>query len=95
MPVIPLTITISLTLVFTFVMFFLFDHSSRFRNPERESLLPLNEETPRVAGRRGTTHARLGHPHDHGHAADGCGCHSGARPPCPGCLKPSTRRDHH
>ena len=50
MPVIPLTITVSLCLVLTFVVFFLRQHSRRFGNAERESLLPLAEETPRVAG---------------------------------------------
>lgn len=50
MPVIPLTITVSLCLVLTFVVFFLREHSRRFGNAERESLLPLAEETPRVAG---------------------------------------------
>ena len=46
MPVIPLTITVSLCLVFTFVVFFLREHARRFGNAERESLLPLGEETP-------------------------------------------------
>jgi hypothetical protein len=50
MPVIPLTITVSLCLVLTFVVFFLREHSRRFGNAERESLLPLAEETPRIAG---------------------------------------------
>lgn len=50
MPVIPLTLTVSLCLVFTFVVFFLREHAGRFSNAERESLLPLAEETPRVAG---------------------------------------------
>jgi hypothetical protein len=48
MPVIPLTITVSLCLVLTFVVFFLREHANRFGNAERESLLPLAEETPRV-----------------------------------------------
>lgn len=48
MPVIPLTITVSLCLVFTFVVFFIRENSRRFSNAERESLLPLADETPRV-----------------------------------------------
>ncbi len=48
MSVIPLTITVSLCLVFTFVVFFIRENSRRFSNAERESLLPLAEETPRV-----------------------------------------------
>jgi len=50
LPVIPLTITVSLCLVFTFVIFFLREHARRFGNAERESLLPLADETPRIAG---------------------------------------------
>jgi hypothetical protein len=50
MPVVPLTLTISLTLVFTFVIFFLREHArGRVSSAERDSLLPLNEETPRPA----------------------------------------------
>jgi hypothetical protein len=49
MSVIPLTLTISLCLVFTFVVFFLKENARRFRSAERESLLPLSEETPRLA----------------------------------------------
>lgn len=56
MSVIPLTLSISLCLVFTFVVFFLRDHARHsFSSAERESLLPLVDETPRPAGR----------PHDH------------------------------
>lgn len=51
MSVIPLTLTISLCLVFTFVVFFLRENSRRFHSAERESLLPLADETPRVAHR--------------------------------------------
>lgn len=48
MAVIPLTLTISLCLVFTFVVFFLREQARRsFSSAERESLLPLSEETPR------------------------------------------------
>jgi len=51
MDVIPLTLTISLCLVFTFVLFFLREHSRHpFSSAERESLLPLADETPRPEG---------------------------------------------
>ncbi|HRI83337.1 MAG TPA: hypothetical protein PLF88_12915 [Opitutaceae bacterium] len=88
MSVIPLTLTISLCLVFTFVVFFLRENSRRrFSSAERESLLPLAEETPRVA----RTHDHDGHHDHHGHHGhhkhDGCGCKDGSRPPCVGCLK--------
>lgn len=53
LPVIPLTISVSLCLVFTFVLFFLREQTRRFGNAERESLLPLAEETPRLAGGAG------------------------------------------
>lgn len=50
MNVIPLTLTISLCLVFTFVVFFLRESSRRrFSSAEREALLPLAEEMPRVS----------------------------------------------
>ena len=51
MAVVPLTLTISLCLVFTFVVFFLREHArGPLSSPERDSLLPLVEETPRIAG---------------------------------------------
>ena len=50
MPVVPLTLTISLTLVFTFVVFFLREHArGRVSSVERDSLLPLAEEKPHLA----------------------------------------------
>jgi hypothetical protein len=52
MSVVPLTLTISLCLVFTFVLFFLREHSRRrFGSAESEALLPLSEETRRVQPR--------------------------------------------
>jgi hypothetical protein len=77
MPVVPLTITISLTLVFTFVIFFLREHArGRVSSAERDSLLPLADENVRLAA------ISVHQEHDH----DGCGCRDGSRPPCPGCL---------
>jgi hypothetical protein len=50
MAVVPLTLAISLCLVFTFVAFFLREHArGRLSSPERDSLLPLADETPRFA----------------------------------------------
>jgi len=54
MAVIPLTLAISLCLVFTFVVFFLREQSRHpFGSAERESLLPLSEERPRTDGTDG------------------------------------------
>jgi hypothetical protein len=51
MAVVPLTLTISLCLAFTFVVFFLREHArGPLSSPERDSLLPLAEERPRLAG---------------------------------------------
>jgi hypothetical protein len=76
MPVVPLTIIVSLCLAFSFVMFFLREHArGRLGSAERDSLLPFAEEGSRLA------HARTP-----GRATPaGCGCHDGSRPPCPGC----------
>lgn len=58
MSVVPLTLTISLCLVFTFVVFFLREHArGSLSSAERDSLLPLAEEKPRVGTR----------PHDRRH----------------------------
>jgi len=49
MAVVPLTLTISLCLVFTFVIFFLREHArGHLSSAERDSLLPLADENPRV-----------------------------------------------
>lgn len=75
MPVVPLTILVSLTLVFSFVVFFLREHArGRVSSAERDSLLPLAEETPRVASAHSPSHSP-------------CGCKDGSRPPCAHCLK--------
>jgi hypothetical protein len=50
MSVVPLTLTLSLCLSLTFVLFFLREFTRRrFSGDARESLLPLAEETPRIA----------------------------------------------
>jgi hypothetical protein len=78
MSVVPLTLVISLCLVFTFVVFFLREHArGRVSCAERDSLLPLAEENPRTA------HVTV-HDDSIGH---GCGCADGSREPCPGCLR--------
>lgn len=78
MPVVPLTLTISLCLVFSFVVFFLREQSrGRVSSAERDSLLPLADEKPQLA------HASSGTDS----APHACGCHDGSRPPCAGCLR--------
>lgn len=78
MPVVPLTLTISLCLVFTFVLFFLREQSQgRLSSAERDSLLPLADEKPQLAHAIGDTDS----------APHACGCHDGSRPPCAGCLR--------
>ncbi|HTQ31094.1 MAG TPA: hypothetical protein VMI53_07780 [Opitutaceae bacterium] len=53
MSVIPLTLAISLCLVFTFLVFFLKEQAHRHhRSAEHEALLPLAEEKPRLVTRR-------------------------------------------
>ena len=50
MAVVPLTLTISLCLVFTFIVFFLREHArGHLSSAESDSLLPLAEENPRLA----------------------------------------------
>ena len=52
MSVVPLTVIISLCLVFSFVIFFLREHArGRLSSAERDSLLPLAEENARLARR--------------------------------------------
>ncbi len=49
MDVVPLTLTISLCLVATFIVFFLREHArGRVSSVERDSLMPLAEEMPRL-----------------------------------------------
>jgi hypothetical protein len=52
MSVVPLTVIISLCLVFSFVVFFLREHArGRLSSAERDSLLPLAEENARLVAR--------------------------------------------
>ena len=85
MSVIPITVFLSLGLVFIFVVLFWREQRrNRFASPERDSLLPLAEETAR----------RVEHPMSppptQEHSAADCGCERGERPPCAGCLRPAT-----
>ena len=60
MDVVPLTLAISLCLVFTFVAFFLREHArGRLSSAERDSLLPLADETPRFVTTRANRSAPL------------------------------------
>ena len=53
MSVVPLTVIISLCLVFSFVIFFLREHArGRVSSAERDSLLPLAEEKAQLASTR-------------------------------------------
>lgn len=53
MSVVPLTVIISLCLVFSFVIFFLREHArGRVSSAERDSLLPLAQEKPQLATSR-------------------------------------------
>jgi hypothetical protein len=103
MSVIPLTVFFSLLLAGTFVVLFLREQGRRhLTSPERDSLLPLADETP-VSGEscaprqmhlRGLSPGAMAKndeqapEDDHDH--DSCGCRDGARPPCAHCLR---RRD--
>jgi ATP-dependent Zn protease len=50
MSVIPLTLVISLCLVFTFLVFFLREHSrSKLSSAERDSMLPFGKEDSKVS----------------------------------------------
>lgn len=80
MSVIPLTLFVSLLLTGLFI--FLFVHvqrRTRFTSAERDSLLPLADESPRVAG--------------HAHGKRPCGCRDGSRLPCADCLKRRDEQD--
>lgn len=92
MAVVPLTLTISLCLVFTFIVFFLREHArGRLSSAERDSLLPLAEESPLVAMAGRPPHLDRDRPHPHHAANSACGCRSGVRAPCAGCVK---RHEH-
>jgi len=79
MSVIPITVFCSLGLVAIFVALFWREHRRhRFASAERDSLLPLAEETPRPAGPAEDPDHR-------------CGCARGERPPCAGCRTPPPR----
>lgn len=80
MSAIPITLFFSLLLAGTFVVLFAREQRRRFGSAERDSLLPLADETPR------TVPVHADEP-DHDHEAAGCGCRTGVRPPCAGCLK--------
>ncbi len=85
MSVVPLTLTISLCLVFTFVLFFIREFSrSRFSGSESEALLPLADETPRVAASAAAESPQKTHPHGPGHV-----CHHNGT--CASCLRRASR----
>jgi len=90
MSVIPITLFFSLLLAGVFVALFAREHASRrMASAERDSLLPLNDETPHPLGpaARSAPDPDEAHEHEQDHATGGCGCRHGERPPCPGCLR--------
>ena len=87
MSVIPLTIFFSLLLAGTFVVLFAREQlRRRFSSAERDSLLPLADETLHEVV-RGLPPSRAIHDHDHDHDDATCGCRRGVRTPCAGCLR--------
>ena len=80
MSVIPLTIFFSLSLAGLFIVLFAREQRRRrFSSAESDSLLPLAEEQP---------HTVMPDHHDHAaHADHDCGCRTGKRAPCAGCVK--------
>ncbi len=81
MAVIPLTLVISLCLVFTFVVFFLIEHSrNRYGSSESQAILPLADETPQLVPVR--VDARSGRA---GHASSRCDCRPGDPSACAAC----------
>jgi hypothetical protein len=85
MSVIPLTIFFSLLLAGTFVVLFAREQRRRhLTSPERDSLLPLADETPLIVPAHPPAPAAHAAPEAH---ARGCGCRRGVRPPCRGCLQ--------
>lgn len=85
MSVIPLTLTISLCLVFTFVVFFIREQGRRhLHSAESESLLPLADETPRLAT------AEVVPVQAHAHGAPGHACKNNGS--CDGCRRRAARQ---
>lgn len=87
MSVIPLTLFFSLLLTGLFIALFAFEQRrQRFGSLERDSLLPLAEEGTHSGALGEASH--LHDPDDHAkHGDEACGCRTGKRAPCPGCLK--------
>lgn len=80
MAVIPLTLTISLCLVATFVLFFLRESAHRaFSSAEHDAMLPLSDETPSPASSRATVVGAPARASSHGLARGRrCGCSADA-----------------
>lgn len=91
MPAIPVLLFFSLLLAGTFVVLFAREHRRRrFANAERDSLLPLADETPHLAAEAiaGNAHAQAprGPDHDRGDAHDTVGRRDdGSRSPGSAC----------
>ena len=90
MSVIPVTLAISLGLLVLFIVLFMREHRrSRLSSPDRDALLPLADEKPRVsAGREDGTRVISFAGRDPGAGrrhADGSGCGGDGRGRCPDC----------
>lgn len=92
MSVIPLTLTISLCLVFTFLVFFLREHSrSRLSSAERDAMLPFaDEKTRAVAQAPLTISFKDRKARAHAHEDGRCSENKPDAERCPDC--PSRRR---
>jgi hypothetical protein len=83
MAVIPLTLVISLCLVFTFVVFFLLEHSrNRYGSSESQAILPLADETPLLVPVR-VDYASG----DRRRSSSRCGCQPGDPSACAACRQ--------
>ncbi len=105
MNVIPITLAISLCLTLTFILFFWREQMRHgFSSAERDSLMPLAEETPAAVSMRPAQSAAPIVLELNGrmprHPRGSCGrkpghTHDAAHPPCEGCAHRAAHgRDH-
>lgn len=90
MSAIPLTVFLSIALAGLFTLLFWREQRRNdLGGPERESLLPLADETPRPAGDSAIEPPGPGATADRLRAAapERCGCRAALRSSCAGCLR--------
>ncbi|MCB1234084.1 MAG: hypothetical protein KDM91_03325 [Verrucomicrobiae bacterium] len=101
MEVLLLTTLFSVAFAVLFLALFVRDRQRRvFGGAEREALLPLDDEwdgsghhgQPRAHGSEDPPRAGEGHEEHDDHGEEGCGCLSGKKPPCVGCLRQQSQR---